>query len=96
MKRNVFSCAYLEMGGSAGKLYKAIKNPHDNKVLREAFDKYDADKSGVLDRVELQKVRECKAVPSSGPSRPALALGRRAARVGGTEGCFCRGGFHFR
>ncbi len=43
------------MGGSAGKLYKAMKNPGDDKALRESFSKYDVDKNGTLDRQELHK-----------------------------------------
>jgi Ca2+-binding EF-hand superfamily protein len=44
------------MGGSAGKLYQALKHPEDEKKLKASFQRYDLDKSGVLERVELQKV----------------------------------------
>merc|ERR1711991_1270112 len=46
------------MGGTAGKLYKAIKNPDDAKALKKAFEGYDKDGNGVLDRAELRKFGE--------------------------------------
>ena len=45
----------LTMGGSAGKLYKAMKNPEEEHIVRNSFDAYDKDMSGSLDYAELEK-----------------------------------------
>jgi hypothetical protein len=37
------------MGGSAGKLFHALKNPEDEALLSKSFVAYDKDKSGSLE-----------------------------------------------
>jgi Ca2+-binding EF-hand superfamily protein len=67
------------MGGSAGKLYQALKHPEDEKKLKASFQNYDKDKSGVLERVELQKVNATSISPAC--SRAELQKVQRSAGV---------------